>query len=332
VPDLLYRNDGTGTFEEVSEASGLRTTEPRYGLGVALWDYDDDGWLDIFVANDSVPNFLFHNLGEGMFEEVGMEAGVAFATMGFPQASMGIAVGDFDGDGKPDLLSTSFSHEYNTLYRNEGDGSFTDITQPLGMDRTTWYNLSWGTRFVDFDNDADLDIYIANGHVFPNIKEDSPESSYEQPDHLFLNNGRGEFQAAFERIRRSGPPKCSRGVAFGDIDNDGDIDVVIVEIDDTPTLLRNDGTGHNHWITLKLVGRQSNRDGAGARIWLTAGGKTQRREASASGSYCSSSDPRVHFGLGDADRVEKIEIHWPGGGVQVLEGCLPDREITIHQE
>ncbi|MCZ6691495.1 MAG: CRTAC1 family protein, partial [Planctomycetota bacterium] len=330
--DRLYRNDGRGAFEDVSESSGIAAPPPSYGLGVIFGDYDDDGRVDIYVANDSLPNFLFHNLGDGKFDEVAGTAGVAVKGDGIPQAGMGVDFGDFDGDLRPDIFVTNFSQDYYTLYWNAGEGLFVDVAAGSALENATRTVLGWGTRFLDVDNDGDQDLYAANGHVYPDIGSLDLGSTYWEPDQLFLNMGGSEFREASERIRLSGPPRCSRGAAFGDIDNDGDIDVVVVEMADRPTLLENVGGNKGNWIRIVLRGHESNRHGMGARVWVTAMEKTQRREATRGGSYCSSSDPRVHVGLGKADRVERIRVIWPSGKEQGFSDLEVNREIVIDED
>ena len=239
--DRLYLGAGDGRFTDASEASGIHEPEPSYGLGVVFLDLDDDGWVDIYVANDSVANFLFHNGGEGEFEEIADAAGAALDARGRAQAGMGIACGDYDADGRPDLFVTNFSEDSNTLYWNAGDESFLDVTARDGLSRVSFLELGWGTQFVDLDNDLDLDLYVANGHVYPGVERWGLRIPYAQPDQVFLNDGSGKFSGAHDRIALDGEPRSSRGVAFGDLDDDGDVDAIVIEIDDTPTVLENQG-------------------------------------------------------------------------------------------
>ncbi len=330
--DVLYLGAGNGQFTDASEASGIHEPEPSYGLGVIFFDLDDDGFVDIYVANDSVANFLFHNGGEGRFEEIADPAGAALNAKGRAQAGMGIACGDYDMDGRADLFVTNFSEEYNTLYWNAGDDSFRDVTARAGILRSSFWEVGWGTQFVDFDNDLDLDLYVANGHVYPGVEQWGSRQSYPQPDQLFLNDGAGTFSGAHDRIAIEGESRSSRGVAFGDLDDDGDVDLIVLEIDDTPTVLENQGGNRGGWLRLRLVGSKSPRDGTGARVWVTVGERTLRKELSRSGSYCSSSDGRLHFGLGPAPAADRIEVRWPSGTRQTFANVAARQAITIHEE
>ena len=331
-PDRLYRNKGGRKFEDISESSGIRDPDPQYGLGVVFGDYDDDGWVDIYVANDSVANFLFHNLGDGRFEEVGVASGTALGSEGEVQAGMGTDFGDYDGDGRADIFVTNFHDDHDTLYWNAGEGLFMDVSESHGLKYETWRQLGWGTAFVDIDNDGDEDLYIANGHISPVVDGAPLDTSYLQPDQLFVNLGGGEYREESERIVISGSPRCSRGAAFGDLDDDGDVDILVVEIDAPPTLLENRGGNRNGWLWVRLVGVQSCPDGEGAKVSVKVSGKVQRKEATRSGSYCSSSDGRVHFGIGKASRVDEMEVRWPSGKVQVFQEIPANREVTIHEE
>ena len=329
--DRLYRNEGGLRFADVSEESGVHDPAPQYGLGVMFADYDEDGLVDIYVANDSVPNFLFHNLGEGKFEEVARAAGLATKGDGSSQAGMGVAYGDFDQDGRSDFYVTNFSNDYNTLYWNIGEGLFMDVTESQGLGKKTWRKLGWGTALIDFDNDTDLDLYVANGHVSPVVDGSPLRTSYRQADQIFVNRGEGSYDEESGRIVISGGPRSSRGAAFGDIDNDGDVDVLVIEIDAPPTLLENRGGNAGAWLQIRLVGAASNREGAGTRVSVSVGEKVQRRQMTRSGSYCSSNDPRLIFGLGEATAVDKVEVRWPSGKVQVFENVIAGQEVTIHE-
>ncbi len=328
--DRLYRNEGDGRFADVSLESGVHAPEPGYGLGVVFGDYDDDGWVDLFVANDSHPNFLVHNLGGGKFEEAAWLAGVATQAEGRTQAGMGVDFGDADGDGRPDIFLSTFSHDHNTLFVNQGEGFFRDLSHPSGLGGPSLLQMGWGTRFFDLDNDGDQDLYVANGHIYPEVDAAGSES-FRQADQLFLNDGRGRFVEASERIVRDGGPEVGRGAAFGDLDEDGDVDLVVVNMGAPPTLLRNEGRELGTSLVLDLRGSRGNTEGAGARLWVTAGGKTQRREATRTGSYASASDARVHFGLGGAARVDKLEVRWPGGGSQALVDLPAGRRLVLYQ-
>lgn len=317
-PDVFYRNNGDGTFRNATREAGFADVPPGYGLGVEWADYDNDGDLDLFVANDSTPNYLFRNDG-GHFRDVGTEAGVAFNGEGREQASMGVDFGDFDNDGWLDLFMTNFSHDYSTLYRNEGDGAFSDVTFRAGLGEATLWTLGWGTRFADFDNDGWRDLFEANGHVFPETNQTNIGTSYEQDNQLFINQaGRRFAERSAEAGLRSLPRRSWRGAAFADYDSDGDTDVFVVAIDDAAVLLRNEGGERASWAGFDLRGQPPNRQAIGARVTLVAGGRRQMDEVRAGGSYAGQNDLRLLFGLGAATRVERVEIRWPSGARQVL--------------
>ena len=319
--DALYRNTGGGHFLDVTQVAGV--AQPgHFGFGVLFSDLDDDGWPDIYVANDSVPNFLFRNGRDGRFVEEGLLRGVAVSRDGREQAGMGVDAGDYDGDGRVDLVVTNFAQDYTTLYRNEGGGLFQDVSFETGLAGGPF--LGWGVGFIDIDNDALLDLFVANGHVYPDI-EKTGTSTYYQPSLLFRNQGNGRLRKVSANVGSGlALARSSRGAAFGDYDNDGDIDVLISNIDDRPTLLRNDTSG-GHWITMRLVGVRSNRDGIGARVAVVAGGRRQIAEVRAGGSYVSHNDVRLHFGLGAEDAVNEVEIRWPSGLVERVGLLVADR-------
>jgi hypothetical protein len=310
-PDALYRNTGAGGFVDVTERAGVK--DPGYyGFGVLFTDINGDGWPDIYVANDSVPNLLFRNNRDGTFSEEALLSGVAVSGDGREQAGMGVDAGDYDGDGRPDLVVTNFAQDYTTLYANEGDGIFGDASFRSGMAASLGPFLGWGVGFVDVDNDGRLDVFVANGHVYPDV-ERTRTSTYGQKNQLFWNTGRGRFK----HVTDAGGggllvEKSSRGAAFGDYDNDGDVDVLVVNMDDRPTVLRNDTRGGS-WITIGLEGTTSNRDAIGAWLTLEAGGRRQSREIKSGGSYLSHNDLRAHVGLGTATRVDRLVIRWPSG-------------------
>ena len=329
--DHLFHNNGDGTFSDISLKAGVSDPYGYYGFAAVFVDVDDDGWVDLAVANDSVPNYLYRNRHDGTFEDVSYMSGFALSGEGREQASMGIGVGDYDRDGRVDLYVTSFSDDYNTLYRNEGDGNFSDVTLPAGLSEASLPFLAWGVGFLDYDNDGLLDLFVANGHVYRNVEREDWGSTWSQRPQLFRNLDGTKF--------REVPPASgsglavvvpARGAAFGDLFNDGRIDVVINNMDSTPTVLRNVGVNDNHWITLRLVGGpRSPRDATGAKVFLTAGGFRQRADLVSGGSYGSSSDVRVHFGLGLSTKVEKLEIYWPSGAKEeVLVGGI-DRILTV---
>jgi hypothetical protein len=331
--DHLFHNNGDGTFTDVSVQAGVSDPDGYYGLAAVFVDLDDDGWVDLVVANDSTPNFLYRNRHDGRFEEEGYASGFALSEDGREQASMAIALGDYNRDGKVDLFTTTFSDDYKTLYRNDGDGNFTDITSQAGMNEPTVPFLSWGAGFLDFDNDGLLDIFIASGHVYPEVDKQDWGTTWAERPQLFRNLDGARF--------REVPPATgsgladvipARGAAFGDLFNDGHIDVVINNIDSQPSLLRNVVKNGNHWLTLKLIGGpRSPRDGMGAKVFVTAGGVRQRGDVFSGGSYSSSSDQRVHFGLGSTTRVDKVEINWPSGLKQLVSTPQIDRIVTVEE-
>jgi hypothetical protein len=330
-PDALYRNNGDGTFTDVSRAAGI--VDPgHYGFGVIFSDLDDDGWPDIFVANDSVPNFLFRNNRNGTFSEIGLSSGLALNGDGKAQAGMGADAADYDGDGRLDVFVTNFSQDYNTLYQNSAEGSFSDISHRAGVAMPSLPYLGWGTGFADFDNDGLLDIFVANGHVYPEIDRFGRGTKYLQRNQLFRNKGNGRFSdvsadgGAGLLIERS-----SRGAAFGDFDNDGDVDVLVINMNDRPTLLRNDTQSGNNWLVLKLVGRSRNRDAIGARVWLEQEGRVQVAEVRSGGSYLSHNDMRVRFGLGRTTKAPPVKVRWPDGAVERFEGLAPNAIHVLRQ-
>jgi len=329
-PDVLYRNRGDGTFEDASASAGVGG-DSSYGMGVVAGDLDGDGDTDLFVANDTQANLLLVNDGTGHFADAALEAGVALSGDGRAQAGMGVDLGDADGDGDEDLFITHFSDDYHTLFRNEGGLVFTDVTAASGLDAATRSSLGWGGGFFDYDNDGDLDLFVASGHVFPGVERFDAATSYKQRNLLFENDGRGHFTA----VAPTGAlavPGTGRGAAFGDWDDDGDLDVLVVQLDGPPVLLRNDGGNDRPWLKLRLVGHRSNRDGIGARVSLTAGGRTQTREVRWNASFGSSHDPRLHFGLGSASSVDLLEVRWPSGLVQQARDLPAGHLVTLDEE
>jgi hypothetical protein len=329
--DRLYHNNGDGTFTDVTDKLGIDPNS-YYGLGVTWGDYDNDGRLDLYVADDSSPSLLYHNNGDGTLTEVGVVAGVAYDSDGREQAGMGVDFGDYDNDGWLDLTKTNFSDDNNNLYHNNKDGSFDDRAGPAGIAPLTYPFLGFGTRFFDFDNDGWKDIIVANGHVNPQVDAYPFGITYAERALLFHNLRNGRFE---DTGLRSGTAlrqrKVSRGLAVGDFDNDGGLDVLISHLDDSPSLLRNLGGNRNHWIRIKTVGTKSNRDGFGARVQVTAVGLTQMDEVRANSSYLSASDPRLLFGLGKATRVEKIVVRWPSGTVDEVKEEAADQELVLQE-
>jgi hypothetical protein len=329
--DHLFHNNGDGTFTDVSVKAGVADAKGYYGFASVFVDVDDDGWLDLAVANDSVPRYLYLNKHDGTYQDVSYISGFALNDEGREQASMGIAVGDYNRDGKVDFYITNFSDDYNTLYRNDGDANFSDVSFRAGIANLTIPFLGWGTGFLDYDNDGLLDIFVVNGHVYPGVDKQDWGTTWAQRPLLLRNLDGKKFQEV--------PPATDsglaavitgRGAAFGDLFNDGHIDVVINSVDSTPTLLRNVVKNSNHWVTLKLVGGpKSPRDAIGAKAFVTAGGFRQRGDVFSGGSYASSSDQRLHFGLGTATQVDKVEIHWPSGAKEQMTLPGVDRIYTV---
>ena len=324
--DSLFRNNGNGTFTDVSKQAGVADTDGFYGLGVITSDFDDDGLIDIFVANDSTPNFHYRNNGDGTFKEIGFTAGTAVNENGSEQGSMGATAGDYDHDGRLDIFITNFADEYNTLYHNDAPNSFTDLSYSARVAAVSLPHVGWGTKFFDYDNDGWVDIFVANGHVYPQLP------SYRQPRLLHRNNRDGKFtevSAEFGAILTEN--RASRGVAFGDIDNDGDVDLLVADLDGPPQLLRNDNGNTNNSILIKTIGVKSNRSGIGARVKVVAGDLTQVDEVRSGDSYISQSDMRLHFGLEKRTKVDLIEVRWPSGNVDKITGAGANRIIVIKE-
>jgi len=329
---FLYHNEGQGKFADVSERSGIRKAAGCYALGVLTADFLNRGWPDLYVACDSMASLLFQNNMDGTFTERGVEAGVAYTEDGLEQAGMGVSAGDYDGDGLLDIFKTNFDQDVPDLYRNDGGGTFGFRT----FDAKLGFNLqrlSWGGGFFDFDNDGCPDLFIANGHVYPELESHGhPESPYRQQNALYRNLCNGTFE---DLTAVAGPGfnlrRSSRGVAFLDYDNDGRIDVAVNDQNDSPLLLHNLGSFLNHWLTVRLEGTRSNRDGIGARVQVVAGGRMQIDEVRSGGSYLSQDDLRVHFGLGPATRIDRLEIRWPSGAIDKCEGLEADKFLTVEE-
>jgi enediyne biosynthesis protein E4 len=329
-PNVLYRNNGDGTFTDVTEAAGVADRNLYFGFQAIFEDFDNDGWPDLLVANDSNPNYLYKNKRDGTFEEVGIPAGVAFSADGKEMSSMGVAVGDYNHDGRMDIFITTFANDNYVLFHNDGDGFFTDVSFAAGTGEPTVQHLGWGTFFFDYDNDGYPDLFCANGHVYPEV-DGKLREKFRQPMQLLRNIGSGKFQdfstqAGFGQI----PPQSARSAAFADFDNDGDLDVVVSVMDGVPLLLENRGGSKSNWLRIRLTGTKSNRMGVGARVKVTAGALTQVQTMYAGGSYLSSNDPRLHFGVGTASRAD-VEVTWPGGGSQRLTGIRTNQQIEIVQ-
>ena len=329
-PDRLYRNKGNGTFADVSAATGVSLLR-HPALGVVFGDYDVDGDLDVYVANDSDPNLLFRNEGNWLFAEVGALAGVSHTEDGRTQAGMGVHSGDYDNDGDLDLFVTNFEDDVNTLYRNQGEGLFADATYQAGLGGVARPYLGWGTGFFDYDNDGWLDLFVANGHLYPQLDRHPSGIKYSQRN-LLYHNERGRFvEVGF----KAGPgwqiSKVSRAAALGDYDNDGDVDVFVANLNDFPSLLRNEGGNRNNWLGLELVGVESNPEAIGARVQVSAGALKQVREVHRGYGFQSQHDPRLVFGLGGRQAVDRVEIRWPSGRVQVLEEVPLRRYLKIRE-
>ncbi len=327
--DRLYRNLGAGRFEDVSDPSGIAAVPTSYGLGVAWCDVDNDGDLDAYVANDSTANFLFRNEGNGSFSEIALLSGVALSADGKEQAGMGVDCGDYDNDGWFDLVVTNFSEDYTTLYHNETTGTFLDVSYQSGLGEPTWSKLSWGVQFVDFDRDGFLDLVIADGHVYPEVDRHDLGIRYRQPNSAFRNRGDGTFEFRDLTGGRLAA-HSSRGLASGDLDNDGAVDLVIANLDGRPSLLRG-GASSGAWLGVQLQGTVSNRSAIGARVTIKAGDIRQTREVRSGGSYLSQSDLRLHFGLGSSSVADSVWIRWPSGLEQVMASVPANQLLQIEE-
>ncbi|MFB3923679.1 MAG: CRTAC1 family protein [Terriglobia bacterium] len=329
--DILFHNNGDGTFSDITEKAGIDPGS-YFGLGVVMGDYDRDGRLDIYVANDSTPSSLYHNNGDGTFSDVGPQAGVAYSAEGQEQAGMGADFGDFDNDGWLDLVKGNFSDDTKNLYHNNHDGTFTDLTYQAGIGDVGWLFTTFGAKFLDFDNDGWKDILLANGQTFPQIDRYSTGITYAERNLLFHNRHNGKFE---EVGQRSGPgmaiQKVSRGLATADYDNDGDVEIMVSNMNGSPDLLRHARKNLNHSILVKTIGTRSNRDGIGTKVTVKAGGLVQYDEVRSGGSYLSSSDLRLHFGLGSAQRVDRLELKWPSGLKESVESPPIDSLLIVKE-
>jgi hypothetical protein len=331
--DHLFHNNGDGTFTDVSEKAGVADKAGYYGLSSVFIDLNNDGKLDLVVADDSTPNYVYINKGNGTFEDASYASGYALNENGRETASMGIALGDYQNNGRIDLFNTTFSDDYDVLYRNDGDANFTDVSYEAGVAEATVPFLGWGDAFMDYDNDGWKDLFIANGHVYPSVDKNEWGTTFAERALLFrnLNGKRFELQLAVAGTGLA-VVKPGRGSAVGDLFNDGKLDVVINNMDTSPTLLRNVNPDHHHWVELKLVGGpKSPRDAVGATVYLASGGLRQRGDVYSGGSYASSNDQRVHFGLGDTTKVDGLEIHWPSGTVEKVQLPGLDRVFTVEE-
>jgi hypothetical protein len=335
--NILYHNNGDGTFTDVSEKSGILKANGTYGLGVLTADLDNDGWPDIYVANDSTASALYQNKKNGTFVDIALEAGCALSADGKPQAGMGISAADYDLDGNLDLVKTNFAGDTPSLYHSLGGATFEDTTYQAGLGKYTQY-LGWGCGFFDMDNDGWADILICNGHVYPEVEQLKTEAGYPQRKLLYKNLRNGRFE---DVSYNGGPgistPVAARGCAFGDFDNDGDLDVAVNTVNDYPQLLRCDSRTGNHWIKIKTIGTKSNRSGIGARLKCVThipeekNPQSQIDEVRSGGGYFSQNDLRVHFGIGKAEKVDLLEIRWPSGLVETLKDIKPNQLIVVKE-
>jgi enediyne biosynthesis protein E4 len=329
APNILFHNNGDGTFSDVSKSSGVEKTFGHYCFSVSTIDYNDDGWPDLYVACDSTPSILYRNNHDGTFTDVAAEAGVAYDEDGREQAGMGSAIGDYDGDGRPDIFKTNFSDDVSSLYRNNGDGTFSSTIQQAGLGLNTQY-LGWGVSFFDADNDGWPDLLLVNGHVYPEVDHADLGSSYKQPCLFYWNTGKGTFRD----LSKDAGPGCtaaasSRGLAVGDFWNDGRVSAVINNMDSTPKLLVNLAPNQNHWLGLALHGTRSNRDAIGAQVTVTVAGRNYVQEVRGGSSYISSNDLRLHFGLGASSTVDHITVRWPNGEREDFSGGAANRFLSL---
>jgi hypothetical protein len=333
--DTLYHQKADGSFEDVSAKAGVNDPQKYYGFTAAFIHADDDKLLDLIVVNDSTPKQLYLNKGDGTFEEVGYPSGVALNENGREQAGMGLAIGDYDNDGRLDFHITNFSDDSNVLYHNDGDGNFTDVTFQAGLGEVSIPFLGWGTSFLDFDNDAWLDLLVVNGHVYPVVDSNQWGTSFAQQPLLFRNLKNGKFErvgaAPASGLASAWP---SRGLAIGDLDGDGRPDAVINNLDAQPSVLRNVASPVGHWLNLRLVGdvaKKTPRDATGSTVYLTTGKLRQRLDVISGAVYCSQNDPTLHFGLGAGTKVDKLEIQWANGAVEIFDVPALDKTMTITQ-
>jgi hypothetical protein len=327
--NLLFHNNRDGTFTDVSEKTGIARVRGNYGLGVLTGDFDNDGWPDIYVANDTNASLLFHNRRDGTFEEVAIPAGCAYDADGREESGMGVAAADYDGDGWLDIFKTNFSDEPASLYHNTGDGLFLESGLQAGIGRNQKW-LGWGCGFLDYDNDGWPDLFLVNGHVYPEVDRANLGLSFRQPKILYRNLQGSRFaDVSAEAGQAVTKPAAGRGAAFGDFDNDGRMDIVINNMNDTPTLLRGNCQNQNHWLKVRVIGTRSNRSGIGARVYCVTGRHRQMDEIRSGGSYLSQNDVRVHFGLGPAARADLVQVQWPSGVVDILRDVPADQILTV---
>ncbi len=329
--DTLYRNNGDGTFTDVTKTTGIYNTTGK-GLGVVWGDYNNDGAADIYIANDSTENFFYRNSGDGTFEEIGFMVGVALSEDGVAENGMGTAFGDWNNDGWLDLTVTNYAQQTNTLYHNDADGFFTDATTTTKTAQITYPYLGWATAFIDYDNDGYQDLFVANGHLHENLAELGQEGTYGQRNLLFRNNANGTFTEVSETL---GPgmtlEDVSRGATFADYDLDGDIDIIVTNSNTAPRLLRNDGGNRKSWLQIRLTGTKGSTDAIGARVKVTTGKLTQTREVQSGDGYLSQRDLTLHFGIGDSEQVDSIEVQWQHGTKQVIKSVSANQVLSLEE-
>jgi enediyne biosynthesis protein E4 len=326
--DLLFHNKGDGTFEEVSKKAGVDNPNHYYGLGATWGDYDNDGWADLFVANDAGPKFLFHNKHDGTFEDVALLAGAALSGDGMQQGSMGVAWGDYLHEGRLSMFITNFVEQGSTLYHNQGNDNFSDVSVRAKVMKPTYPYVGWGTSFFDMDNDGWLDLFVANGHVYPQVDTLPGGTPYRQPMNLFRNHRDGTFEDVSSVFAQM-PPQSRRGAAFGDISNNGNVDIVVLNVGEPPSLLMNRNNSPNHRVLFKLIGTKSNKAAIGARVTVEAGALTQFDEVRGGASYISQNDLRLHFGLAGNEKMREVSIRWPNGETEILRDVAADSIYTI---
>lgn len=328
--DSLFHNNGDGTFTDVSKRAGVDDAPGYYGLGVVWSDLGNSGRSDLYVADDSTPNYLYQNVGGGKFDEIGLQSGTAVSGDGSEQGSMGVAVGDYNHSGRFSIYITNFADEFNALYRNDGKYNFTDVSYDAGVALPSLPFVKWGVVFADLDNDGWSDLYSVNGHVYPQVDSTPSGARYRQPANLLMNERNGTFCDAGTQ---SGPavrePRVGRGLAAADFDNDGRVDLITENLDGSPTLLRNTTSSGNHWVSFELAGTKSNRLALGVRVTLTASGMTQTDEVRSGGSYLSQNDLRIHFGLGSANKIDTVEVRWPSGAVDKFSNLSSDHFYSV---
>jgi hypothetical protein len=326
----LYHNNGDGTFSDVSREAGVAEVGGAYPMTAVAADYDNDGWPDVYVACDSTPSWLFRNQHDGTFRQEGLERGAALSEDGMEQAGMGVALGDYGMDGSLDIFKTHFSDDTHVLYRNDGEGYFIDSTLRAGLGVETRY-VGWGAGMVDLDNDGLPDLFMVTGSVYPEVERALPDYPFRTPRLVFRNLGNGSFE---ELIEEAGPGVAalhsSRGCAFGDFDNDGDVDILVMNMNEPPSLLRNDVSGNGHWLKVLLVGVVSNRSAIGGRVVARYGERTQAQAVTAQSSFYSANDRRLHFGLGEATSAD-LTIRWPNGAVEEIRGVAADQLVVVRE-